>query len=89
MCNEEGSSFYVWNNLRLRDAMACYKACNGRHESRFETELREWYDVWDREVNQRHMEEYCSMLLKCFAWISGKSLVQYEVVKPVFTLNKY
>ena len=69
--------------------MACYKACNGRHQSRVETMLRAWYGVWDRDVNQRHMEQYYRMLLKCLAWINGKALEQYEVVKPVVILSKY
>ena len=88
-CNEEGKRDYVGNSVRLTDAVACYKACNGRHQSRVETVLRAWYDVWDRAVNQRHKEQYYSMRLKCLARINGKALEQYEVVKPVFTLGKY
>jgi hypothetical protein len=38
-------------------------------------------------VNQRHEEQYCSMLLKCLAWINGKVLEQYEVVKPVILIR--
>ena len=82
------AAFMYGNNVRLSDAVACYKACNGRHQSRVETVLRTWYAVWDRDVNQRHMEQYYSRLLKCLAWINGKALEQYEVVKPVI-LSKY
>ena len=77
------------NSIRLSDAVGCYKACNGRHQNRVETVLRAWYDEWDRDVNQRHMEQYYSMLSKCHAWINGKALEQYEVVKPVVVLSKY
>ena len=35
------------------------------------------------------MEQYYSMLLKCFAWINGKALEQYEAVKPVITFSEY
>jgi hypothetical protein len=82
------AAFMYRNNVRLSDAVACYKACNGRHQSRVETVLRAWYDVRDRDMNQRHKEQYYSMLLKCPAWINGKALEQYEVVKPV-KLSKY
>jgi hypothetical protein len=68
--------------------VACYKACNGRHHSCVETILRAWYDVWDRDVNKRHKQQYYSMLLKCLAWINGWALDQYEVVEPVI-LSKY
>jgi hypothetical protein len=83
------AAFIYGNNVRLSDAVACYKACNGRHQSRVETVLRAWYDVWNRDVNQRHMEQYYSMLFKCLAWINGKALEQYEVVKTVVILSKY
>ena len=46
------AAFMYGNNVRLSDAVACYNACNGRHQSRVETALRAWYDVWDRDVNQ-------------------------------------
>ena len=82
------AAFMYGNNVRLRDAVVCYKACNGRHQSSVETVLRAWYDVWDRDVNQRHMEQYYSMLLKCLACINVKVLEQYEIVKPVI-LSKY
>jgi len=82
------AAFMYGNNVRLSDAMACYKACNGRHQSRVETVFRAWYNVWDRDVNQRHKEQYYSMLFKCLAWINGKALEQYEVMKPVI-LSKY
>ena len=68
--------------------MACYKACNVRHQSRAETVLRTWYAVWGRDVNQRHMEQYYSMLLKSLVWINGKALEQDEVVKPIVILSK-
>jgi len=61
------AAFMYGNSVRLSDAVACYKACNGRHQSQVETVLRKWYDVWNREVNQRHMEQYYSMLLNCLA----------------------
>ena len=52
------AAFMYGNNVRLSDAVACYKACNGRHQSRVETVLRAWYDVRDRDMNQRHKEQY-------------------------------
>ena len=58
------AAFMYRNNVRLSDAVACYKACNGCHQRCVETVLRAWYDVWDRAVNQRHKEQYYSMLLK-------------------------
>jgi len=70
------AAFMYGNNVRLSDAVACYKACNGHHQSCVEKALRAWYDVWDRDVNQRHKEQYYSMLLKCLAWINGKALKQ-------------
>ena len=76
-------------NVRLSDAVACYNARNGRHQSRVETALRAWYDVWYRDVNQSLKEHYYSMLLKCVACINGKVRDQYEVVKTVVTLSKY
>ena len=82
------AAFMYGNNLKLSDAVACYKACNGRHQAVLKL-LRAWNDVWDRDVNQRHKEQYYSMLLKCFAWINGKALGQYAVVKPVVLLSKY
>jgi acyl-CoA hydrolase len=81
--------FMYGNNVRLSDAVACYKACNVRHQSSVETVLGAWYDVWDRDVNQKQKEQYCSMLLKCLAWINGKALEQYEIVKPVVISSKY
>ena len=77
------------NNVRLSDAVVCYNACNGRNQSRVEPALRAWNDVWDRDMNQTHTEQYYSMLLKCLARINGNAPDQYEVVKPVFTLSKY
>ena len=62
---KKGAAFMYGNHVRLSDAVACYKACNGRHQSQVETVPRTWYDVWDREVNRRHMEQYYSMLLIC------------------------
>ena len=81
------AAFMYRNNVRLCDAVACYEACNG-HQIRVETVLRAWYDVWDRDVNQRHMKQYYSMLLKCLAWINGKALELYEVMKAVVILSK-
>jgi hypothetical protein len=83
------AAFMYGNNVRLSDAVACYNACNGRHQSRVETVLRAWYVVWDRDVNQSHKEQYYSMLLKCLAWMNGKARDRYEVMKPVVTLSKY
>ena len=51
--------------------------------------LRAWYFVRDRGVNPRHKEQYYSMLLKCLAWINGKALEQYELVKPVVTVSEF
>ena len=83
------AAFMYGNNLRLSDVVACYNACNGRHQSRVETVLRAWYDVWNRDVNQSHKEQYYSTLLKCLAWINGKAFEQYQVVKPFVILSKY
>ena len=51
--------------------------------------LRAWYDVWDRDVNQRHKDQYYSMLFKCLAWINWKTHEQYEAVMSVVILSKY
>ena len=69
--------------------MACYNACNGRHQSSAETLLRTSYVLWDMDVNKSHAEQYYSMVLKSQAWINGKARDQYEVVKRVVTLSKY
>jgi hypothetical protein len=76
------------NNVRLSDAVGCYKACNGRHQSSVETELRAWYHVRVMEVNPRHMEQYYSMPLKCLSWIKEKALEQYEVVNPFVKFSR-
>ena len=83
------AAFMYGNNIRLSDSVACYNACNGRHQSRFEKVLKAWYLVWDRDVSQSHKELYYSMILKCLAWIKEKARDQYEEVKPVVILNKY
>ena len=80
------AAFMYGNNVRLSDAVACYKACNGRHQSCVETVLRAWYDVWDMGVNQRRKEQYYSMLLKCLAWINGKAL-EYKSLKYVIIVQ--
>ena len=77
------------NNVRLSEAVACYRACNGCHQSRVETVLRASYDVWDRDMYQRHKEQYYSVLLKCLASMNGKAFKQYRVVNPVVKLGKY
>jgi len=82
------AAFMYGNNVRLSDAVACYKSCNGRHQSCVETVVRAWYDAWNRDANQRHKEQYYSMLLKCLAWIKEKAIEQYEVVRPAI-LTKY
>ena len=51
--------------------------------------LKARYFVWDRKENQSHKEQYYSMILKCQAWINGKTRDQYEVVKPVVTVCKF
>ena len=43
------AAFMYWNGVRLRDAVACCNACNGRHQRLVEMALRAWYDVWDRD----------------------------------------
>jgi hypothetical protein len=83
------AAFMYGNNIRLSDAVACYKVSNGRNQNCVETVLRSWYDVWDRDVNHRHKEQYYNILFKCLAWINGKALEEYEVVKPVVILSKY
>ena len=60
------ATFMYGNNVRLSDVVACYDACNGRHQRGVETEMRAWYDTWDIQVNRRHLEQYYSMLLKRF-----------------------
>ena len=82
------AAFMYGKNVRLSDAVGCYNACNVRHQSNVETELRAWYHVWNMEVNRRHMEQYYSMLLKCLARINGKALEQYEVVEPVVKFSR-
>ena len=66
------AAFMYGNNVKLSDSVACYNACNGRHQSRVETVLRAWYCVWDRDVNQNHKEKNYSMIMKCLAWINGR-----------------
>ena len=83
------SAFMYGKKVRLSDAMACYNACNGRHQSRIETVLRVWYCVWYRDENQSYKEQYYSMLLKCLDWVNGKALDQYEVVRRDVVLSKY
>ena len=39
------AAFMYGNHVRLSDAVACYKACNGRHECLVESLLRAWYSV--------------------------------------------
>jgi hypothetical protein len=46
------AAFMYGNNVRLSDAVAYYKACYSRNQSRVETALWSLYDVWDRDVNQ-------------------------------------
>ena len=76
-------------NVRLIETVACFIACNVRHQSHIETTLRAWYVVWDRDVNQSHKEQYYSMIFKFLAWIFRKVRDQYEVMKPIVTLSKY
>ena len=40
-------------------------------------------------MDQRHMIQYYSILLKCLACTNGKALEQYEAVKPGVILIKY
>jgi len=54
---KKAAAFMYGNNVGLSDAVACYNACNGRHQSSVETVLRVWYFVWDRDVNQCHKEQ--------------------------------
>ena len=77
------------NDVRLSDAVACYNACNGRHQSRVEAVLRAWCFICDRDVNQSHKEQYYSMSLKCHALINGKARDQYETFKLVVTVCKF
>ena len=65
-------AFVYGNNVRLSDAVACYNACNGRHQSLVKMVLRAWYCVCDRDVNQNHKEKNYSMIMKCLAWINGR-----------------
>ena len=67
------AAFVYGNSLRLSDAVASCNACNGRHQSRVETVVNTWYDVWNSNENGRHMEQYTGMSMKCLAWINGKA----------------
>jgi hypothetical protein len=83
------AAFMYENSVRVSDAVACYNACNGRHQSRVETVLKAWYFVWDRDENRSHMEQYYSMSMKCQALINGKACEQYEAVKPVVSVSEF
>ena len=83
------AAFMYGKCVRLSDTVACYDACNGRHHSLVETALKTWYDVWVRDENGRHMEQFYSMSMKCQAWINGKAREQYEAVKPIVTVSKF
>jgi len=83
------AAFMYGNSVRLSDGVACYNACNGRHQSCVETVLKTKYDVWNRNENSRHMEQYYSMSMKCQAWINGKAHEQYEAVKPVVSVSEF
>jgi len=52
------AAFMYGNSVRLSDVVACYNACNLRHQRRLETVLKSWYDAWDRDENSRHVEQY-------------------------------
>ena len=79
------AAFMYGNNVRLSDAVACYNACNGRHQSRVENALKAWYFARDRDDNRSHMKQYYSVSLKCQAWINGK----YVAVKPVVSVSEF
>ena len=66
------AAFMYGNSLRLSDAVACYNACNGRHQSRVDTVLKALYNAWNSNENGRHMEPYYSMSMKCQAWKKGR-----------------
>ena len=54
------AAFMYGNNIRLSDAVACYKVSNGRNQNCVETVLRAWCDVWDKEkVLQYAFEMSC------------------------------
>ena len=36
------AAFMYGNSVGLSDAVACYNACNGRHQRRVETVLNAW-----------------------------------------------
>ena len=55
------AAFMYGNSVRRSDAVACYNACNGRHQRRVENVLKAWYDSWDRDENRSRMEQYYSM----------------------------
>ena len=61
------AAFMYGNNVRGNDTVACYNACNGMNQSHVETSMKAWYFVWDRDVNQRHKEQYYIFSLKCKA----------------------
>ena len=83
------AAFMYGNNVRLSDAVACYNACNGRHQNRVERVLKTWYDVSNRDEDSKHMEEYYSMSVKCQEWINGKAHEQYEAVKTVVSVSEF
>ena len=83
------AAFMYWNGVRLRDAVVCCNACNGRHQSLVEMALTTWCDVWDRDKKSSHMEQFYSMSMKCQARINRKARKQYEAVKPVVTVREF
>jgi len=83
------AAFMYGNSVRLSDALACYNACNGRHQSRVETVLKALYNAWDSNETGRHMEQYYIVSMKCQAWINGKAREQYEAVNPVVSVSEF
>jgi len=83
------AAFMYGNSVTLRDAVACYNACNVRQQSRVETVLKAWYNAWNSDENGRHMEQYYSMSMKCQAWINWKAREQYKAVKPMISVSEF
>ena len=83
------AAFVYGNNVRVSDAVACYKSCNGMYQSYVETSLKAWYFAWDRDDYQSHKEHYYSMEMKFKACINVKALEQCEVLKPVVPVSQF
>jgi len=67
----------------------CYNSCNSMNRNKVETSMNAYFLVCDKDLCQRHKEQYYSMTSKCMAWINGIALDRLEVVKPVIRVSKF